>query len=434
MITMAKIEWYDEFVNLKYKPAKDDLIALFYFEPAQGMNVKEVVGRIASESSTGTWTTLFKMPPRMKKLKAIAYEIDGNYVKIAYPYELWESGNMAQLYSGIAGNIFGMKAVKNLRLIDVQYPLKYLKNFRGPLSGMEGIRKRMGIYDRPLLGAVPKPKVGFSALEHAQVGYETWMGGFDFVKDDENLSSQSFNKFEDRVKLLAKYRDKAEKETGAKKSAFINITADIKTMEKRAKLVKNNGFDYVMLDVVVIGNAGMQTMMDVCHDLDLETHGHRAMHSAFTRNMKHGISMQFLAKTMRILGVSQIHSGTGVGKLTGSVNEIKSISNILREKKTPEMKKFNLEQDWGSMKTAFPVSSGGLHPGLVPDVMKIYGNDMNLLVSGGIHGHPRGTRAGAMATVQAVEAFNDGITLQEKAKTNKELAEALKKWGVMKTK
>jgi ribulose-bisphosphate carboxylase large chain len=61
--------------------------------------------------------------------------------------------------------------------------------------------------------------------------------------------------------------------------------------------------------------------------------------------------------------------------------------------------------------------------------MDIYGNELVLLVSGGIHGHPKGTRAGAMATMQAVEAKMEGISLKEKAKTNKELREALGKWG-----
>ena len=66
-----------------------------------------------------------------------------------------------------------------------------------------------------------------------------------------------------------------------------------------------------------------------------------------------------------------------------------------------------LEQDWGKIKSAFPVSSGGLHPGLVPDVLDIYGTEMVLLVSGGIHGHPKGTRAGAQATMQAIEAWQE---------------------------
>ena len=77
------IDWYKEFVDLDYKPAPDDLICMFYFEPAAGIRGKEAAGRIASESSTGTWTTLFTLPPRMKKLEAKAFDIEGNVVKIA---------------------------------------------------------------------------------------------------------------------------------------------------------------------------------------------------------------------------------------------------------------------------------------------------------------------------------------------------------------
>ena len=52
-----KIDWYDEFVNPKYKLSKDDLVVLFYFEPPKGMTKKESAGRIASESSTGRGRT-----------------------------------------------------------------------------------------------------------------------------------------------------------------------------------------------------------------------------------------------------------------------------------------------------------------------------------------------------------------------------------------
>jgi len=63
------------------------------------------------------------------------------------------------------------------------------QSFQRPSFGNDGIRKMMKVARRPLTGAVPKPKIGVSAREHAEVGYETWMGGFDFVKDDENLTS-----------------------------------------------------------------------------------------------------------------------------------------------------------------------------------------------------------------------------------------------------
>jgi ribulose-bisphosphate carboxylase large chain len=423
------IDWYNEFVDLQHVPAQDDLVCLFYFEPSAGISTGEAVGRIASESSTGTWTTLFAMPPRMKKLQATAFEIDGNYVKIAYPLALWEEGNAVQLSSGIAGNIFGMKAVANLRLIDISLPQAYLKHFKGPCFGMEGIRKMMKIHGRPLTGAVPKPKIGFTAKEHAEIGYETWMGGFDFVKDDENLTSTSFNRFDDRVNLLARKRERAERETGEEKSAFLNITADTETMKKRADLLAEYGWNYAMIDVVVAGTAGVMTMRDYCSDLNLAIHAHRAMHAAFDRNRKHGITMYFLAKIMRLIGVSQIHTGTAVGKLTGSKKESVLLADLLREKKVNAVDHLCLSQNWGKIKSAFPVSSGGLHPGLVPDVLDIYGTELVLLVSGGIHGHPKGTRAGARATMQAIEAWQEGVALDDKAKKAKELFQALEKWG-----
>jgi ribulose-bisphosphate carboxylase large chain len=422
-----KIDWYNEFVDLDYTPAKDDLVCLYYFEPARGISAEEAVGRIASESSAGTWTTLTRLPERVAKIKARAFELNGNYVKVAYPIDLWEPGNAPQLLSGIAGNIFGMKALRNLRLIDASLPENYIKSFKGPHHGIAGLRSLLKIEKRPLTGAVPKPKIGFSAEEHAEVAYETWMGGFDLVKDDENLTSTSFNRFEDRVERMAKLRDRAEKETGEQKDALLNITGETKEMMRKARLLHDSGWRFAMIDVVTCGTAAVQTLREECGDLGIAIHAHRAMHAAFDRNPKHGISMYFLAKIMRLIGVDEIHVGTAVGKLVGTKTEVTRIATMLRNRdvKAEDM----LPQNWGTIKPVLPVSSGGLHPGLVPTVMNILGNDCTLLVSGGIHGHPEGTRAGAMAVMQAIEASMEGIDLKEYAAEHRELQQALDKWG-----
>lgn len=425
-----KIEWYHDFINLKYKPRKTDLKALYYFEPAKGITKEDAIGRVASESSTGTWTTLALIPARMKNLMATAYKVNGNFVCVAYPLELWEKGNVPQLLSGIAGNIFGMKALDNLRLIDVSLPEEYIRSFRGPNLGIQGLRKYFKVYDRPLTGAVPKPKLGFSAEEHAKIGFETWLGGFDLVKDDENLTSQSFNNFYKRVDLMTKMRDRAEKETGEVKDALINITAETEEMKKRAKHLHDKGWKYAMIDVVVAGTAAVQTLRETLGDYGMAIHAHRAMHASFDRNPKHGITMQFLAKIMKLVGVDQIHSGTAaIGKLVGSKDEVLSISSVLRDKNVREKKGFLLEQNWHGIKPAFPVSSGGMHPGIIPEEIDIYGKDVVLLISGGIHGHPKGPRAGARAAMQAIEASKQKVSLEEYSKTHKELKEALEKWG-----
>jgi ribulose-bisphosphate carboxylase large chain len=211
-----------------------------------------------------------------------------------------------------------MKAVKNLRLMDVEFPKEYLKYFRGATFGFKAIKEIFKKREGPIVASVPKPKVGYTSEEHAKIGYLLWRNGLDCIKDDENLSSQKFNRFEKRVRLLAKYREKAERETGEVKDAFINVTAPtLKEMEKRIKLIHDYGFRYFMLDVVVSGFTAVQTATEIAHDFKMAIHGHRAMHAAFTRNEKHGISFLFLAKLMRIAGIDNLHIGTVIGKLEG---------------------------------------------------------------------------------------------------------------------
>ncbi|HLC77468.1 MAG TPA: ribulose-bisphosphate carboxylase large subunit, partial [archaeon] len=362
-------EWYTDFVNENYKAKKTDVVCLFYFEPDH-VSVKEAAGRIAAESSAGTWTTLNRIPKLLKKVMATSFDIRGKYVKIAYPIELWDEGNMPQLLSGIAGNIFGMKALKNLRLVDVSLPPVYLKHYKGPRHGIQGLRKILKVKKRPITGAVPKPKIGFTAKEHAEIALETWMGGFDLTKDDENLTTTPFNKFEERVKLMTRMRQKAEKETGDVKSALLNITGPTHIMIKRAKMLHDLGWEYAMIDVVTAGTAAVQTMREVCGDYGMAIHAHRAMHATFDRNPKHGLSMLFLGKIMRAIGVDQIHVGTVVGKLVGGKGEVTEIereitSKVLRgEKAKKSGYPFDLlPQNWGKIKPVLPVSSGGVHPG-----------------------------------------------------------------------
>src|SRR3972149_10972972 len=148
-------DWYLDFVDSSYKPSKTDLVCLFRVTPAKGITMKEAAGRVASESSAGTWTTLYKLPPRVRKIMAVAFDIHGSMVKVAYPLELWEPGNAPQLLSGIAGNIFGMKALQGLRLMDVSLPEEYIRHYKGPSHGIKGIRKILKIKKRPITGAVP---------------------------------------------------------------------------------------------------------------------------------------------------------------------------------------------------------------------------------------------------------------------------------------
>ncbi len=415
------------YIDTRYRPSKGDLICKYYIEP-KATAFKEACEAIAAESSIGTWTSLTTLDDETKeRLQARVFSLDSKSktALIAYPGELFEWGNMPEILSSIAGNIFGMKTLRNLRLLDISFPVKAVRSFKGPRFGIPGVRKLLGVRDRPLVGTIVKPKVGLSHKDHASVAYDAWTGGMDIVKDDENLTSQGFNPFEKRVRETLKARDRAEKKTGERKMYMANVTAETTEMLRRAEFVRGQGGEYVMVDIVTCGFSGLQTLRDA--ELGLVLHAHRAGHAMLTRNSKHGMTMLTLAKLTRLIGLDQLHIGTIVGKMHGGKQEIMDIEREIQDSFV-EAHADVLEQDWHGTKPVFPVCSGGLHPGHVEPITGYLGKDIILQAGGGCHGHPDGSCAGAKAMRQAVEAVMEGASAREYAESHKELKAALKKW------
>ena len=403
---------YLDFVDLKYEPKGTDVICTFHVEP-DGISLKQAAGGVAAESSVGTWTELTTGKPYVEKLAAHVFSIKRSLVKIAYPIELFELGNMPNILSSVAGNVFGLRALKNLRLGDISFPARLVESFKGPKFGIEGVRKLLGVYNRPLVGTIIKPKLGLKTTDHARVAYDAWAGGCDIVKDDENLSSQTFNPFEDRLTKTLESRDKAEKETGERKVYMINVTAETREMVKRAESVLKHGGEYIMVDILTCGFSALQTLRD--QDFHLVVHAHRAGHAAFSKNPLHGISMRVISKIARAVGVDQLHVGTVVGKMFETKEEVAENCEALK-------------MPMRGLKPVLPVASGGLHPRLVPALIEFFGKDFAIQAGGGIHGHKDGTVAGAKAMRQAVDATLKGTKLTEYAKAHNELKRALETW------
>jgi len=424
---------YEGYVDLHYQPGEKDVVCRFYLEPKYGTSFEVAASAVAAESSIGTWTDVETNKAYIKRLAAHVCRMDpvSGIIDIAYPVEAFEKGNIPQLLSSVAGNIFGMKEASNLRLLDIKFPKSFLKDYKGPVYGIEGIRKLLKVKERPLVGTIIKPKMGLNSKDHAEVAYNAWLGGCDVVKDDENLTSQKFNKFKDRFLKTIHLRDKAEKKTGEKKMYLANVTAETNEMVRRMRFIEDNGGEYAMVDIVTIGWSSLQTIREANNRLKLVLHAHRAGHAMFTRYEKHGMSMIPVAKLCRLIGMDQLHIGTVVGKMAGGLEEIVNCKNAISLKTTPETKT-TLGQEWGKMPATFPVASGGLHPGHFSKVIEIFGKNVILQAGGGIHGHPEGTTKGATAARQAVDAVMEGTDLKEYARRHPELQAAIDKFGVLK--
>jgi ribulose-bisphosphate carboxylase large chain len=449
------------YCNLSLKDPQNGqyLLCAFHLLPGQGHNILQSSCEVAAESSTGTNFPVKTETAFSRSLNALVYQIDlkKNLVWIAYPWRMFDrGGNVQNILTFIVGNVLGMKEISALKLIDVWFPAEMLEHYDGPSYTLDDMRKYLNVYNRPILGTIIKPKIGLTAAEYAEVCYDFWSGGGDFVKNDEPQADQDFCQYDIMVKYVKQAMDKAVKETGNKKVHSFNISAsDFDTMIKRCELIRKAGFEKgsyaFLIDGITAGWMAVQTLRRKYPDVFI--HFHRAAHGAFTRAENPiGFSVLVLSKFARLAGASGIHTGTaGVGKMAGSPEEdVVAAHNILSMAakghlfsqnwaKVPDVDKdilnlinedhahhLNHDDNWRAMKKCCPIISGGLNPVLLkPFIDIMQGVDFITTMGAGCHAHPGGTNAGAKALVQSCEAYLKKINIHEYAKTHKELAEAI---------
>jgi len=457
------------------------VIVQFKLQLAHGVGENvfpEAAASVAAESSTGTWTSVEARPDsgmeRANEYKALVFDMDlqNHMFKVAYPIDLFEPGNMSGFLAGPVGNIAGMKMVQGLRIFDIRFPKPFVESFPGPRIGIQGLREILGHTEpQPLLGTVPKPKVGRTAVEQAILAKRLWTAGdgsYDFIKDDENLTSLSFNDFTERCRAVLKVQREIEAAGKHRKLYLCNVThSDIDIMLERAELIAREGGRVMMVDVVTTGFAALHTLRK--KNPGLFIHAHRAMHGFITRESGPGIrgqgslwgfsvSMLTLAKIYRLLGVDSLHIGSPKSKMQdyGESELIDAAMNptevngsdpysqfhITREEhhalqalalnETKPDKNFHtLGQKWYNLKPVWSVASGGLHPGVMDTVVNKLGRDIFIQLGGGVLGHPQGAEQGVIAALQARQAIMAQQTIKEYVKEHPDsaLAAAVAKWG-----
>jgi len=448
-------EYRETYWTPDYVPLDTDLLACFKVTPQAGVPREEAAAAVAAESSTGTWTTVWTdLLTDLDYYKGRAYRIEpvpgdneAFYAFIAYPIDLFEEGSIVNVLTSLVGNVFGFKAVKHLRLEDIRFPIAYVKTCLGPPNGIQVERDKLNKYGRPMLGCTIKPKLGLSAKNYGRAVYECLRGGLDFTKDDENINSQPFMRWQNRFEFVAEAIYKAQQETGERKGHYLNVTApDPEAMYERAEFAKELGMPIIMHDFLTAGFNANTGLAKWCRKNGMLLHIHRAMHAVIDRHPKHGIHFRVLAKCLRLSGGDHIHTGTVVGKLEGDRAATLGFVDLLRESFIPEDRSRGIffDQDWGSMPGVFAVASGGIHVWHMPALVTIFGDDSVLQFGGGTLGHPWGNAAGAAANRVALEACvkarNQGRALEkeardilmEAAKSSPELAIALETWKEIK--
>lgn len=439
------------------------LLAVYRIKGAEGIALDDIASEVAAESSTGSNVKINTSTNFSESMNAVIYRIDEakNLVWIAYPWRIFDSGgNIQNILTFLAGNVFGMSTVKECKLLDVYFPPQMLVKYDGPSYTIDDMREYLQIERRPIWGTIIKPKIGLTSPEYAELCYDFWSGGGDFVKNDEPQADQDFAPFERMVDDLRHVMDRIEQETGKTKVHSFNISsADYDTMLKRADYIQSvmkPGSYAFLVDGITAGWMAVQTIRR--HYPDVFLHFHRAGHGAFTREENPiGFTVPVLTKFARLAGASGIHTGTAaVGKMAGSPKEdimaAKQALNLYAEgdffkqvwSEIPEKDedlKLAIEREaqgedykdfgyWRVVKKTCPIISGGLNPVLIGKFLDLIGTpDFITTMGGGVHSHPMGTKAGATAVLQAYEAWKAKVPLEEYAKDKVELREAITFYG-----
>jgi len=436
------------------------MLCVFHLIPGGKLNMLQAACEVSAESSTGTNFAVKTETAFSREMNSLVYKVDleKNLVRIAYPRRLRDrGGNVQNIFTYIAGNIFWMKEINALKLLDVRFPPAMLEQYDGPSYTLDDMRKYLNVYDRPILGTIVKPKMWLTSAEYAEVAYDFRVWGGDFVKNDEPQADQDFCPYDKMVKHVKEAMAKAVKETGHKKVHSFNVSAaDYDTMIKRCEMIVNSwmekGSYAFLIDGTTAGRMAVQTLRRKYPDVFI--HFHRAGHGAFTRPENPiGFTVLVLSKFARLAGTSGIHTGTAwVGKMAGTPEEdVTAAHNILQMvadghffhqsrgtiPETDDNFVQDIQQDIAhhtvlqddsrrGVKKCCPIISGGLNPTLLKPFIDVMGNvDFITTMWAGCHAHPGGTRKGATALVQACEAYKEWIDIHEYAKTHEELAQAI---------
>ncbi|MEW5785713.1 MAG: RuBisCO large subunit C-terminal-like domain-containing protein [Bacillota bacterium] len=288
---------------------------------------------------------------------------------ISYAVET-AAGEFTQLLNVIFGNI-SLKPGIRLERVLLTEPI--LQNFRGPRFGREGLRQLLGIEKRPLLFTALKP-MGLPADELAELAYQFALGGIDIIKDDHGLSDQPFSPFARRVELCAGAVHRANRETGKRCIYVPNITASHGEIIRKARFAKELGAGGLLISPAL---TGFDAMRDVAEDdgIALPIFAHPAFAGSYVVSANSGISHYALFGQLNRLGGAD---GTVYPNFGGRFSfTLEECLNIAEGTKAPI----------GVLKTIFPCPAGGMSLESIPESVRVYGNDVILLVGGGLFKH-----------------------------------------------
>ncbi len=336
----------------------------------------------------------------------VAPQTDGSHIAtIGFP-EANVEGDIASLLTMIFGKYSMAGAAK---VVGLRLPTDY---GTPPKFGITGIRRILGVVDRPLVMAIFKPALGLSAIDHAKILAEVAPQGLDVIKDDEIMGDLASAPTMQRLQACREVLDRTQQQTGKPLLYAINVTGRADRLQTKARELVAAGANALLLNVLTYGFSVLEALA-ADPEINVPIFAHPALAGAMCGSPDYGLSYGV------VLGTLMAHAGADAvlypahyGSLPFAAAEEFAIRDALRSR------------------NVFPVPSAGIHPGVVPQALQDYGNEVILNAGTGIMDHPQGASAGVDAFFAALAIAVPGQAFDLGAIEDGPLKAALQKWGV----
>jgi len=335
--------------------------------------------------------------------------------EIAHPHENF-GPRIANLLSAIAGEgVFYAPWVHTIQLLDVGFPELYLKNFQGPRYGIEGLRERLKVRDRPFFIGVVKPNIGLDPRRFSQLAERGLEGGLDIAKDDEMQADAPWSPLSERLRWAGEACRQASEKAGCPKMFIANITDEEEKVLENAQIAVKAGVGAVMINPLM---TGFSSLRKVRREVSLPMMGHFTGMALWGRHPHYGVKSRVLTKLMRLCGCDLIGiAGFGKRMQTTAEEVLECIDACL--------------QPLGPLLPALPIPGGGDWAATLSSVHSTIGHSNFGFIAGrGVFGHPDGPGAGALSIRQAWEACRQKISLGAYAETHPELKRAIEAFSL----
>jgi 2,3-diketo-5-methylthiopentyl-1-phosphate enolase len=364
------------------------LIEVDYRFPS-GMDAQKQAQVIALGQTVGTWDATFahreaSFLEHRAEVIALQPQADGATVAtVSFPLANVE-GDIASLLTMIFGkySMAGPAKVMAIRL-----PTDYGQR---PKFGISGLRAQLNVAERPLVMAIFKPALGLSAADHAQILAQVAAAGLDIIKDDEILGNLASAPTLERLQACHPIIEETQQRTGRPLLYAVNVTGHADQLLMQAKQLVAAGANALLLNVLAYGFSVLEALAQD-PEVAVPIFAHPALAGAWCGASDHGFSYSAVLGTcMAYAGADAVLYPAHYGSLPFAATEEAQIRDALRAR------------------NVFPVPSAGIHPGIVPQAMADYGQDVILNAGTGIMDHPDGPAMGVKAFFEALRLAKPG--------------------------